>query len=328
MPRIALVCGLVCSLAPVGFVYADDEEAVDEEVVKEAEEVEADAIAESDEPPVTEDEVKVATFHEYPTRFARRPLVLGMGMVRADSRLTVGGVSGSGTFSSLDLGGAISPVENLELGLSTELTGALPAPGGIGLISVIFSPNASYGDIPVYARYQFHEGEKGFLAGVDLLLVLPSNTDFTLTAGLPMRILELFGLFTVDMNVNLRYRNGDKYAAFVPDPSKNTMDFEFGGAAMINLTDYGFLEIGGGLSVTNIGGAPDAKNVIEIPFFLGGGYTLQRKDLVDLFAQFGWMPLMTANAPPGRDTFNVGDDWFVTIGATVHTKPLFGKNKK
>ena len=323
MPRIALVCGLVCSLAPVGLAYADDEE-----VVKEAEEVEADAIAESDEPPVAEDEVKVATFHEYPTRFARRPLVLDKGMVRADSRLTVGGVSGPGTFSSLDLGGAISPVENLELGLSTELTGAVPAPGGIGLISIIFSPKASYGDIPVYARYQFHEGERAFLAAVDLVLVLPSNTDFTLTAGLPMRILELFGLFTVDMNVNFRYRNGDKYAALVPNPSKNTMDFEFGGAAIINLTDYGFLEIGGGLTVANIGGAPDAKSVIEIPFFLGGGYTLQRKDLIDIFAQFGWMPLMTGNAPPGRDTFNVGDDWFVTIGATVHTKPLFGANKK
>ncbi len=235
---------------------------------------------------------------------------------------------GSGTFSSLDLGGAISPVENLELGLSTELTGAVPAPGGIGLISVIFSPNASYGDIPVYARYQFHEGEKAFLAAVDLVLLLPSNTDFSLTAGLPMRVLELFGLFTIDMNINFRYRNGDKFAAFVPNPSKNTMDFTFSGASIINLTDYGYLEIGGGIGVVNISGAPGANNVVELPFFLGGGYTLQRKDLIDIFAQFGWMPLMTANAPPGRDTFNVGDDWFVTIGATGHIKPLFGKNKK
>ncbi|MCZ6806166.1 MAG: hypothetical protein O7F08_04380 [Deltaproteobacteria bacterium] len=225
----------------MGLAYADDEEVVDEEVVKEAEEVETDVIADSDEAPVTEDEVKIATFHGYPTRFARRPLVLDTGMVRADSRLTVGGVPGSGTFSSLDLGGAISPVENLELGLSTELTGAVPAPGGIGLISVIFSPNASYGDIPVYARYQFHEGEKAFLAAVDLVLLLPSNTDFSLTAGLPMRVLELFGLFTIDMNINFRYRNGDKFAAFVPNPSKNTMDFTFSGASIINLTDYCFL---------------------------------------------------------------------------------------
>ncbi|MGB3052180.1 MAG: hypothetical protein WBB42_14345, partial [Polyangiales bacterium] len=95
-----------------------------------------------------------ATFaHGYPVRFARRPLVLDEGMVRADGRLTVGGVFGSGTFSSLDIGGAVSPIENLEVGLSTELTGAVPAPGGIGLISVIFSPTASYGDIPIYARY-------------------------------------------------------------------------------------------------------------------------------------------------------------------------------
>jgi hypothetical protein len=37
---------------------------------------------------------------------------------------------------------------------------------------------------------------------------------------------------------------------------------------------------------------------------------------------------MTANAPPGLDTFNVGETWYVTLGATVHTKPLFGKNKQ
>lgn len=302
MPRFTLVCGLMCSLAPLGLAYADDEEAV------------------------TEDEVKTATFHGYPMRFARRPLVLNTAMVRADSRVTVGGTFGSGTFSSLDLGGAISPVENLELGLSTELTGAVPAPGGIGLISVIFSPDASYGDIPVYGRYQFYEGEKGFLVGVDLVLVLPTNTDFTLTAGLPMRVLELFGIFTIDMNLNFRYRNGDKFAGLAPDPSANTMDFTFSGAATVNVTNHGFLEIGGGVSVVNIAGAPGANNVVEIPFFLGGGYTLKRKDLVDIFAQFGWMPLMTANGPPGRDTFNVGDDWFVAVGATVHTKPLFGKN--
>ncbi|MBW2381394.1 MAG: hypothetical protein JRG70_17920, partial [Deltaproteobacteria bacterium] len=94
----------------------------------------------------TENEKPVATFGaEYPVRFARRPLVLGEGMVRADGRLTVGGVSVSGTFSSIDIGGAMSPIENLELGLSTELTGSVPAPGGVSLIGIIFSPQASYG---------------------------------------------------------------------------------------------------------------------------------------------------------------------------------------
>ncbi len=324
MRRFALVCGWVCVLAPSGLAFADDEKVATENEVLLESELGTENEAPTEDQVVTENEQVSATFHGYPVRFARRPLVLDVGMVRVDSRVTVGGVIGSGTFASLDLGGAISPVENLELGLSTELTGAVPAPGGIGLISVIFSPDASYGDIPVYARYQFYEGEKGFLVGADLVLVLPTNTDFTITAGLPMRVLELFGIFTIDMNLNFRYRNGDKFGG--PNASKNTMDFTFSGAATVNVTDHGFLEIGGGVGVVNISGASGANNVVELPFFLGGGYTLERKVLVDLFAQFGWMPLMTANGPPGRDTFNVGDDWFVAIGATVHTKPLFGED--
>jgi hypothetical protein len=249
------------------------------------------------------------------------------GMVRADGRLTVGGVPGTGTFSSLDIGGAVSPIENLELGLSTELTGSVPTSGGISLISIIFSPKASYGDIPIYARYQFAESDV-VLVAVDLGLVLPSNTDFSLTAGLPLRIVELFGLFTMDATLSARYRNGDKYAAFIANPSKNTAEFAFSGASIINFTDNGFIEIGGGVAIVNVGGGDGAKNVIELPFFLGGGYTYEGKVLADIFAQFGFDPLMAANGPPGVDTFPVSDNWYVTIGATIHTKPLFGKNKQ
>jgi len=246
-------------------------------------------------------------------------------MVRTDGRVLVGGVIGDGTLSSLDIGGAVSPVEGLELGLSTRLTGAIPAPAGLGLVSIVFSPSASYGDIPVYARYQYHQGPKGFLAGVDLVLVLPSNTDFRLGAGVPMRVVELFEIFTIDMNVGFVYRNGDKFAAFTPVPSSNTFDFSTSGAMTVNLTDHGFVELGGGVGVANVNGGDGAKNIVELPFFVGGGFTLQRKVLVDFFSQFGFMPLMTANGPDGRDTFNVADDWFVTIGATVYTKPLFSK---
>jgi hypothetical protein len=289
----------------------------------------AEASPSSAETEVSDEKAPPATFGDssYPLRFARRPLVLDEGMVRADGRVTVGGVIGSGTFSSLDIGGAVSPIENLELGLSTELTGAIPAAGGISLISVIFSPRASYGDIPIYARYQFVDRDQAMIA-VDLTLVLPTNTDFSMTASLPLRIVELFDLFTMDMNASITYRNGDKYAALSPNPSKNTADFAFSGGSVINITDKGFIEIGGGLRIANVGGGTDVKTVIELPAYLGGGYTLEKKVLVDLFAQFGWDPLMTANTPPGRDTFNVKDDWYLTIGATVHTRALFGKNAK
>jgi hypothetical protein len=290
----------------------------------------AEAAGEPNAPAPAEEEKPVATFDgSYPVRFSRRPLVLGEGMVRADGRLTVGGVRppGTGTFSALDLGGAVSPIENLEIGVSTELTGNVPAPGGSSLITVIFSPQASYGDIPIYARYQYAESDVA-LAAVDLTLVLPSNTDFQLAAGLPLRILELFGLFTLDANLTIRYRNGDKYAAFSPSPSKNTVEFAFAGGSVVNITDNGYIEIGGGVGLANVGGGTDVKNVVEIPFFIGGGYTYEGKVLADIFAQFGFTPLMTANAPPGRDTFNTGEDWYITIGATVHTKSLFGKNKQ
>ncbi len=263
----------------------------------------------------------------YPVRFARRPLVLHEGMVRADARVTVGGVFGPGTFSSLDIGGAVSPIEDLEVGLSTELTGAIPAPGGVGLISVIFSPRATYGDIPIYARYQYAQSNTA-VAAVDLILVLPSNTDFSLTAGIPLRIVELFGLFTMDMNINIRYRNGDKYADFISNPSKNTADFTFSGASITNITDNGYIEIGGGVGLVNVGGGDGAKNVVELPFFLGGGYTYEGKVLADIFAQFGWQPLMIANGPTNVDTFSVGETWYVTIGATVHTRALFGRNEQ
>ena len=308
-------------VAPASTVQADDEGA---EATGEA----------SSTPPAAEDpatgeiEEPDPTFGpKYPVRFARRPLVLNEGMVRADGRLTVGGVFGSGTFSALDLGGAVSPIENLEVGLSTELTGNIPAPGGIGLISVVFSPQASYGDIPVYARYQFVESDSATVA-VDFVLVLPSNTDFSMTAALPLRIIELFDFVTLDSRLGVRYLNGDAYAGIVTNSAKNTAQFFFDGGAVISITDNGFLEIGGGVALVNVGGTSGAKNIVEIPAYIGGGYTYEGKVLVDIFGQFGWDPLMTASGPTGVDTFNVKETWYLTLGAAVHTKKLFGKNKQ
>lgn len=321
LPRALLFLGAISVLSmPVsGFAQGETDQAPDET---------GGALdAASSEAPTEESAADASQSDDalaYPVRFARRPLVVHEGMVRGDARLTVGGVVGSGTFSSLDLGGAVSPVENLEIGASARRTGAIPAPGGNGLISVIFSPDASYGDIPVYGRYQFHRGDV-FLAGVDLVLVLPTNTDFTLTAGLPMRVLEIFGLITADFNIDVRYRAGDKFVA--AGGSNATFDFTFSGASAVSITDQGFIEIGGGVGVVNVNGASGSDNVVELPFFLGGGYTYEGKNhlLVDLFVQFGWQPLMTVNGPPGRSTFNVGDDWFTVVGATIYTKPLFGE---
>lgn len=273
--------------------------------------------------------VETLKLADYPVRWARRPLVVKEGMLRVDSRVFIGGSFEPGTVSALDLGGAVSPVAHLELGVSSMRTGSIPAAAGNGLISVLMSPDAHYGDIPLYARYQFHESEI-FAAAADLVLTLPSRTDFELTLGVPMRVYELFGFFTLDSSLSFTLRAGDAFSERSSSPSDISFDITFEGASTYNLTDRGFLQIGGGLSLTNLNGGPGAKNVIELPFFLGGGYSYLSKKkplLVDFFAQAGWLPLMYAHRPEGIDAFNVGDTWFVTFGAQVYTSPLFGARR-
>lgn len=269
------------------------------------------------------------TGYGYPIRWARRPLVIHQGMVRADGRVYVGGAFGAGELSSIDIGGAVSPVDGLEIGISSQRIGTVPALAGNGLLSVIMSPDARYGDIPLYARYQFHETSI-FAAGVDLVLTLPANTDFKLTANVPLRIFEILGVFTMDMNTGLTLVAGDSYAIFTSDPSNVTFDFDWGGAGTANITDHGFIQIGGGVSVANLNGGPGVKTVIELPAFLGGGYTYESKKdlLVDFSLQAGFLPLMFANQPTGLDMFEVSSTWFVTFGAQVYTRPLFGKNRR
>ncbi len=276
-----------------------------------------------------EDDLQIATNdYGYPIRWARRPLVIDVGMVRGDGRVFIGGTWGPGTVSSLDIGGAVSPVEGLELGISSQRLGTVPAPAGNGLLTIIMSPSARYGDIPVYARYQFHENDV-IAVGVDLVLSLPANTDFKLTANLPLRIFEILGLFTMDMNTSVTLVAGDSFAAYTSNPSNVTFDVEWGGLGAVNITDHGFIQIGGGVGVVNLNGGPGVKSVVELPAFVGGGYTYEgnKSLLVDFFIQSGFLPVMFANQPDGLEMFEVASTWFVTLGAQVYTRPLFGKNR-
>ena len=276
-----------------------------------------------------EDQDEIATNgYGYPIRWARRPLVIDEGMVRGDGRLFIGGTFEPGTVSSIDIGGAVSPGEGLELGISSQRLGTVPVPAGNGLLTLIMSPSARYGDIPIYARYQFHETHI-IAVGVDLVLSLPANTDFKLTANLPLRIFEIMGIFTMDMNTGVTLVAGDSFEAYTSNPSNVTFDIDWGGLGAVNITDQGFIQIGGGVSVVNLNGGPGVKSVIELPAFLGGGYTYQSKKslLIDFFIQSGFLPVMFANQPSGLEIFEVASTWFVTLGAQVYTRPLFGKNR-
>jgi hypothetical protein len=314
----AIVC---CALwTASSAVHAQDEQTRADAESTEVEATEEEAAEERDTP---------RTDYGYPIRWARRPLVLLEGMVRADGRIYVGGNLGPGTLSSIDIGGAVSPVDGLEIGISSQRIGTVPITAGNGLITAIMSPNGRYGDIPIYARYQFHE-TRIWAVGIDVVLTLPANTDFKLTANVPMRIFEILGLFTMDMNTGFTLVAGDSYAGFTTDPSNITFDFDWGGAGTVNITDHGFIQIGGGVSVVNLNGGAGVKSVLELPFFLGGGYTYESKKnlLVDFFVQSGFLPLMFANQPQGIEMFEVASTWFVTFGAQVYTEPLFGKHRR
>ena len=275
-----------------------------------------------------EEKTTARTGDGYPIRWARRPLVLQRGMVRADGRTYVGGTFTSGTLSSIDIGGALSPVDNLEIGISSQRIGTVPATAGNGMLTVITSPKARYGDIPVYARYQFHQNDV-LAVGVDVVLSLPANTDFRITANLPLRIFEILGLFTMDMNTGFTLVAGDSYGELTPEPSNVTFDFDWGGAGTVNVTDHAFVQIGGGVSVVNLNGGPGVRAVVELPAFVGAGYTYEspKRLLVDFFLQGGFLPVMFGNPPPGLSNFEVESTWFVAFGAQVYTEPLFGKGR-
>ena len=310
---------LACSLFSVSALAQDAQSPPEGETSEEGEAASEEEVEEKETP---------RTSYGYPIRWARRPLVLNEGMVRADGRVYVGGTLSPGILSSIDIGGALSPAENLEIGISSQRIGTVPATAGNGLLTVIMSPSGRYGDIPVYARYQFLENDV-LAVGIDVIFTLPANTDFRLTANVPLRIFEILGIFTMDMNTGFSLVAGDSYSPFTSDPSSVTFDFDWGGAGTVNVTDNGFVQIGGGVSVVNLNGGPGVKSVIELPFFLGGGYTYESKQnlLVDFSLQTGFLPLMFGNQPQGLSNFEIGSTWFVAFGAQVYTEPLFGKNR-
>ena len=136
---------------------------------------------------------------------------------------------------------------------------------------------------------------------------------------MPLRIFEILGVFTMDMNTAVTLVAGDSYEAFTTSPSNLTFDVTWGGAGTANITDHGFIQIGGGVGVFNLNGGAGVKNVVELPAFLGGGYTYESKQdlLVDFFVQSGFLPVMFAHRPAGIQTFDVKSTWFVTFGAQV-----------
>jgi hypothetical protein len=227
---------------------------------------------------------------------------------------------------SIDIGGAFSPLENLELGVSNYRLGSSGPTTGQGLFPIVVSPSGTFGDMPLYVRYSFMRKHYVEMAA-DFVLLIPTFSNLSVTFGLPTRI-RLRDTVSIDtgaefliltdgagLNIELPFKltYNPKPAGFIFADS----GFSFQNLAR-NITGVSYRD-------TNLA-FPGARNQVFIPLAVGGGYTHVIKDIVmiDVFARFGWNPFIYINPPSGTDTSIVpaADSWTLSVGMLIHTSPI------
>jgi hypothetical protein len=321
------VCGLfaavlVLGLAAVSAKAEDDSEGPTREAI-----IEQTSLGEA----VTE---TAAPGWHYPKAYAARPLAMNKYMIRGTfivdvKRAAVDSSTGALTsrpLVSIDLGGAFSPLENLEVGVTNYRLGSTGPIAGQAMFPIVVSPTGSFGDMPLYLRYSFLHKDYVEMAA-DVVLSLPSWTNLSATFGLPVRI-RVRDTVTIDtgtelvvlsngagLNVELpfKFTYNPKPAGFIFADS----GFSFQNLAR-NLT-------GGSFRDTNLA-FPVARNQVFVPLSVGGGYTHVVKDIVmiDVFARFGWNPFVYINPPTGSGigALPAKESWVLAVGALIHTSPI------
>ncbi len=232
----------------------------------------------------------------YQVAYTRRPLTIRRFMIRGDAGLgierfpDVAGVD-IDPLVTLDIGGAFGVFDELEVGVSRYRVGTsmiangeVGRPLGQGLIPLIFSPDFDFGDIPVYGRYQFFQNDMFEIAG-DVVLVIPSNTDFAFHLGVPVRIHVLEDL-AIDTGIEFR-------ATFFDGPGTDTT-LGIPVRATYNITENFFA---GG--VTGVQAIDFDGDRTAIPLGVHGGYTLVKNDrpLLDLMGEFTWPAFLVPGSP-------------------------------
>lgn len=273
--------------------------------------------------PVTATEPPPATGFSFPVSFSDRPLTLQKHAVRGNFNVAIAGSCQIGvafvvgftnqTCAALDFGGSFGVLDDLEVGINGQRFGAAPlfkgsTPNlGTGLLPIVVAPAGDFGDIPMYVRYSFLKKDNWELA-VDGVLLLPSNTDFAFTAGVPIRFTGIDNL-SIDLGANFTVvANGQAW-----------VDLTIPVRVTFNITDEVFINGGSGLGFTRLGGPND----IEIPIAIGGGYTLLIKDkvMMDFVGEFGFRPLIEATGT--TQVVDAGNSWYFTFGVAVWSESLF-----
>ena len=279
--------------------------------------VSSDAPAEGDSVPTPVDSPVADEADEsewtYPKSYSVRPLTMEQGMVRANGIFTVWD-DGVDTVFGMTLGGSIGVLDDLELGINNYRIGSSLQQRYEGLIPVIFSPSAGFGNMPLYGRYRFVHREKLDFAG-DLIFVLPVDTAFALELALPFRIKPNDRL-SVDTGLEVRGTFGSAKRADIRIPA--IVNYNFSDRAFISgETGVQFVNLGKGFDI-----APaDVQGVaIPIGFRAGGTWKKADKHLIDLFAGFAFPQLFEVGT--SRSTVDFGI-WDLFVGVAFYTRPLF-----
>lgn len=266
-----------------------------------------------DDPAVAEEPTESAW--TYPKSYAVRPLTMEGGMVRANGVFTLWD-DGVELIFGMTLGGSISVLDDLELGINNYRVGSSLQQRYEGLIPVIFTPSAQagFGNMPLYGRYRFVDKEKLDVAA-DVIFVLPTDTAFALEVALPIRVTPNDRL-SVDTGLEVRGTFGSAKRADLRVPA--IVNYNFSERAYISgETGIWIVNLGDGFNT-----APNDTQGLAIPiaFRAGGTWKRERKHLIDLFAGFAFPQLF--EAATSRKTVDFGI-WDLFVGVAFHTRPLF-----
>lgn len=175
----------------------------------------------------------------------------------------------SSTQTSLPIGFAFSPINNLEVGL------ALPFQFGVATDNPAYAfddkPTKAFGDMPIWATYQFKNGP--IQLGLRLAVFIPTQTDVQVQAGVPFMFRN--GKIRVDSGVFFHFTANDPTMTEVLVPLR--MGFQ--------ITPELYTGFQTGMNL----GFYDGSSNITLPLFGFIGYTLPTSvGPIDIGMRFGF----------------------------------------
>ena len=287
---------------------------------------------EESEPPVV-GTLKPNASASYDPRYANRNLTMPRGMMRGTFDTVVGRrtdegqpFGATGTISTMNFGVGITLAQDFEIGFSRYRMGSFPGVsvfpnfgfGGEGLITFSMSPEAKFGDIPFYARFEAFENEVVKL-GIDAVFRIPSRTEFGFLGGIPLRLI-IHEQFAFDTGMEFVVDNNPQ------GPSVWSLNIPFNFIA--NATERFFLKLNSGMNMFDLGHTirTATSGLVQGPFYfiplgVGAGYTVDAGTaMMDIFASFRF-PMFYGFSTRGSDLN--AETWQVTIGLNIYSPVLF-----